>query len=120
MYLKTPILPMWLTKCNGQMGILFNPNKDLFRNKAAENKYELYNYRLCNLVILKPLYNPFLFNRFNLYYYASFQFGKKVTPTETILTMDSKKGAKPKTPEKGFENTEENEHALENCIHTKY
>lgn len=34
--------------------------------------------------------------------------------------MDSKKGAKPKTSEKGFENTEENEHALENCIHTKW
>ena len=42
-----------------------------------------------------------------------------MTPTETILTMDSKKGAA-KTSEKGFENTEENEPALENCIHTKY
>ena len=38
-YLKTPILPMWLTKCDGQLGLLFNPNKDIFRNKAAENKY---------------------------------------------------------------------------------
>ena len=36
--MKTPILPMWLTKCDGQLGILFNPNKDIFRNKAAENK----------------------------------------------------------------------------------
>ena len=37
-FLKTPVLPMWLTRCEGQMGLLFNPIKDIFRNRAAENK----------------------------------------------------------------------------------
>jgi hypothetical protein len=36
--LKTPMLPMWLTKCDGQLGLLFNPNRDLLRTRGAENK----------------------------------------------------------------------------------
>ena len=37
--MKTPTLPMWVTKVNGQIGILFNPNKELMRSYHAENRY---------------------------------------------------------------------------------
>ena len=36
--LKTPTLPMWVTKVNGNYGILFNPNKELMRSYHAENR----------------------------------------------------------------------------------
>lgn len=36
--LKTPILPIWVTCVNGNWGILFNPNKDLMKSYAAENR----------------------------------------------------------------------------------
>ena len=36
--LKTPILPMWVTKCNDVIGILFNPNKELLKTHDAEKK----------------------------------------------------------------------------------
>ena len=36
--LKTPVLPIWLTLCNGHIGILFNPNRDLMRSYHAENR----------------------------------------------------------------------------------
>ena len=36
--LKTPILPIWLTCVNGNWGVLFNPNKDLMKSYAAENR----------------------------------------------------------------------------------
>jgi len=94
-YLKTPILPMWLTKCDGQLGILFNPNKDIFRNKAAENKFELY-------------------------YYANFEFGKSEKPKETILTIDSRNGAKKDDSDKGFDPTVVKIPPLETAIHTKW
>ena len=37
--LKTPTLPIWVTRCNDSYGILFNPNRDLIRDYHAENKY---------------------------------------------------------------------------------
>ena len=36
--LKTPILPIWITLCNGMFGVLFNPNKELMRSYHAENR----------------------------------------------------------------------------------
>ena len=36
--LKTPTLPMWVTKVNGNYGVLFNPNRELMRSYAAENR----------------------------------------------------------------------------------
>ena len=36
--LKTPTLPMWVTKVNDSYGVLFNPNKELMRSYAAENR----------------------------------------------------------------------------------
>jgi hypothetical protein len=37
--LKTPTLPMWVTKVNDQYGVLFNPNKELMRSCHAENRF---------------------------------------------------------------------------------
>ena len=45
--LKTPVLPIWLTLCNGHIGILFNPNRDLMKNYSAENRFQLYYYSNC-------------------------------------------------------------------------
>ena len=92
-YLKTPILPMWLTKCEGQMGILFNPNKDLLRSKGAENK-------------------------FNLYYYANYEFDKTETPKQTILTVDSRAGKKEEVAD--FDNEQCKVPHLETAISLKY
>ncbi len=36
--LKTPVLPIWITRCNGKVGILFNPNRELMRSYHAENR----------------------------------------------------------------------------------
>ena len=36
--LKTPFLPIWVTRVNGNWGVLFNPNKDLMKSYSAENK----------------------------------------------------------------------------------
>ena len=36
--LKTPSLPIWVTRCNDAYGILFNPNRDLIRDYHAENR----------------------------------------------------------------------------------
>jgi len=38
--LKTPVLPVWSTRCNGKVGILFNPNRDLMRSYQAENRLQ--------------------------------------------------------------------------------
>ncbi|KAK8386571.1 hypothetical protein O3P69_010893 [Scylla paramamosain] len=42
--LKTPSLPIWVTRCNDAYGILFNPNRDLIRDYHAENRFDLYYY----------------------------------------------------------------------------
>ncbi|TRY67057.1 hypothetical protein TCAL_02734 [Tigriopus californicus] len=42
--LKTPTLPIWITRCNGQFGVLFNPNRELMRSYHAENRFQLYYY----------------------------------------------------------------------------
>ncbi|XP_050726307.1 inactive ubiquitin carboxyl-terminal hydrolase MINDY-4B-like isoform X2 [Eriocheir sinensis] len=42
--LKTPSLPIWVTRCNDSYGILFNPNRDLIRDYHAENRFDLYYY----------------------------------------------------------------------------
>ena len=62
--LKTPTLPIWVTNCNDQVGVLFNPNKELMRSHHAEN-------------------------RFQLYYYANAEF-KKEDRRETLLTIDTR------------------------------
>ena len=36
--LKTPVLPIWVTCINDEWGVLFNPNKDLMKSYAAENR----------------------------------------------------------------------------------
>ena len=36
--LKTPILPIWVTCCRDNWGVLFNPNKDLMKSYQAENR----------------------------------------------------------------------------------
>ena len=36
--LKTPLLPIWITRCNDQVGLLFNPNRELMRSYHAENR----------------------------------------------------------------------------------
>ena len=36
--IKTPTYPLWVTKCNEMMGVLFNPNKELMRSHNAENR----------------------------------------------------------------------------------
>lgn len=62
--LKTPILPMWVTKVNGNYGVLFNPNRELMRSYHAEN-------------------------RFQLYYYSDAEF-KKEERKDTVLTIDTR------------------------------
>ncbi|XP_050726208.1 inactive ubiquitin carboxyl-terminal hydrolase MINDY-4B-like isoform X2 [Eriocheir sinensis] len=42
--LKTPSLPIWVTRCNDAYGILFNPNRDLIRDYHAENRFELHYF----------------------------------------------------------------------------
>ncbi|KAK3850658.1 hypothetical protein Pcinc_042648 [Petrolisthes cinctipes] len=42
--LKTPTLPIWVTRCNDSYGVLFNPNRDLIRDYHAENRFDLYYY----------------------------------------------------------------------------
>ena len=36
--LKTPTLPIWVVRCNGKLGVLFNPNKELMKSYHAENR----------------------------------------------------------------------------------
>ena len=38
---KTPILPIWLTCIQDSWGVLFNPNKDLMKSYAAENRFSI-------------------------------------------------------------------------------
>ncbi|XP_042221215.1 inactive ubiquitin carboxyl-terminal hydrolase MINDY-4B-like [Homarus americanus] len=45
--MKTPTLPIWISRCNDSYGLLFNPNKDLLRDYHAENRFDLYYYS-CN------------------------------------------------------------------------
>ncbi|XP_076033668.1 inactive ubiquitin carboxyl-terminal hydrolase MINDY-4B-like [Oratosquilla oratoria] len=39
--LKTPSLPVWITRCDDVYGILFNPKRDLTRDYHAEKKFDL-------------------------------------------------------------------------------
>ena len=57
--------------------------------------------------------------RFELYYYANFEFGKSEKPKETILTIDSRNGAKKDDSDKGFDPTVVKIPPLETAIHTK-
>ena len=41
--LKTPTLPIWIVRCNGKIGVLFNPNKELMKSYHAENRFD--NFR---------------------------------------------------------------------------
>ena len=36
--MKTPVLPIWVTKINHNWGVLFNPNRDLMKSHSAENR----------------------------------------------------------------------------------
>ncbi|CAB4063628.1 MINDY3_4 [Lepeophtheirus salmonis] len=42
--LKTSIYPIWITCCNQQYGILFNPNKELMKSYQAERRFQLFYY----------------------------------------------------------------------------
>ncbi|XP_063841873.1 inactive ubiquitin carboxyl-terminal hydrolase MINDY-4B-like isoform X2 [Scylla paramamosain] len=42
--LKTPSLPIWVTRCNDAYGLLFNPNRDLIRDYHAENRFDLHYF----------------------------------------------------------------------------
>jgi hypothetical protein len=37
--LKTPSLPVWVSSCAGNYGVLFNTNRELLRNYHAERRY---------------------------------------------------------------------------------
>lgn len=37
--LKTPVLPIWISRCNGKLGVLFNTNRELMRSYHAENRF---------------------------------------------------------------------------------
>ena len=89
--MKTPMLPIWLTKCEGHMGLIFNPNKDLLKSKGMENK-------------------------FNLYYYANYEFDKTETPKQTLLTIDSRTNQKEEAAGFDEENTVP---PLETAVHSK-
>ena len=96
--LKTPILPIWVTCVNGNWGVLFNPNKDLMKSYAAEN-------------------------RFNLYYYSNTQVKDQKIKTDTILTIDTRNtmlAKKQQTPDVNddFEVIEVN--PVERTIQTKW
>jgi hypothetical protein len=41
--LKTPVLPLWVTRCNDVIGILFNPNKELLRSHNAEKRFLIFS-----------------------------------------------------------------------------
>ena len=38
-FLQTPVIPIWITCVNGNWGVLFNPNRDLMKSHAAENRW---------------------------------------------------------------------------------
>ena len=63
------------------------------------------------------LKNKGLENRFNLYYYANFEFDKKDVPKQTILTIDSR--VEKKDEEVDFDLTEYQAPLLETAISTK-
>ena len=85
-------MPIWVSKCDNQCGILFNPNKDLLKSKAAEN-------------------------RFNLYYYANYEYERKETPKQTLLTLDSR--AQKREEAADFDNNEDKVPHLETALATK-
>lgn len=37
--LRTPSLPVWVSSCAGNYGVLFNTNRELLRNYHAERRY---------------------------------------------------------------------------------
>ena len=81
--LKTPTLPMWVTKVNDMYGVLFNPNRELMRSHHAENRYGIGSSpEQFQVFIAQPF-------RFQLYYYANAEF-KKEERRETILTIDTR------------------------------
>ncbi|XP_043203566.1 inactive ubiquitin carboxyl-terminal hydrolase MINDY-4B-like [Amphibalanus amphitrite] len=42
--LKTPLLPIWLTCCHGQYGVIFHLNRELTRDYRAEHRFDLHYY----------------------------------------------------------------------------
>ncbi len=36
--LKTPLIPLWVTSCNGTIGMLYIPNKDILKTHHAEKR----------------------------------------------------------------------------------
>ncbi len=78
------MMPIWMTRCNGSVGILFNPNRDLMRSYHAENRQRnIPAWKLYHL--LTTNYNC----RFQLYYYSDSDV-KKDERKETILTIDTR------------------------------
>ena len=91
-YMKTPLLPIWVTKCDEQLGIIFNPNSNLMKSRGMENK-------------------------FDLYYYANYEFDKTETPKQTLITIDSRGGKKEEVA--GFDQEENILPPLETAINSK-
>ena len=116
--LKTPTLPMWVTKVNGSYGVLFNPNKELMRSYAAENRSVNFGQVKGKTTgkksdsITQPLeqfcqvdrfadFGPALLSkrkyvvkfclhcRFQLYYFSDAEF-KKEERKDTVLTIDTR------------------------------
>jgi len=92
-YMKTPLLPIWVTKCDEQLGIIFNPNSNLMKSRGMENKFELY-------------------------YYANYEFDKTETPKQTLITIDSRGGKKEEVA--GFDQEENILPPLETAINSKW
>jgi len=92
--LKTPSLPIWVTKCNDQVGVLFNPNRELMRSHHAEN-------------------------RFPLYYYADAEF-KKEERKETQLIIDTRTKTLINNPQNQDDYDEMKEPPLQSAIKTKW
>ena len=78
--LKTPVLPIWITCVNGSWGVLFNPNKDLMKSYAAENRSHSGDTK-ASLSLQQ------LLARFNLYYYSNTPIKEKI---DTILLIDTR------------------------------
>ena len=106
--LKTPVLPIWVTCVNGNWGVLFNPNKDLMKSYAAENRLFIHNTLQSS--------NSVLF-RFNLYYFSNTAIKEK---RDTIILIDTRNTVRAKANVElndDFDVIEEN--PLEKAIQSK-
>ena len=59
--LKTPVLPIWVTRISDNWGVLFNPNRDLMKSYSAENRFGSQ----------VEMGDNFYISRFTLFYYSN-------------------------------------------------